>query len=116
MSVYVKNFGLRILAGICLFFGVVTLLTPIPFGIFLLAIGTALMMMTSKTAIRLVRGLGGDFHSLINSCMPRNISFPQSWLKRLIEPISELRRRLRMCKMAYDQSARRILPVVDFNQ
>ncbi len=55
MAKHLKNIGLRFIAAICLLLGFITILTPIPTGIFFLAIGLAMILMTSKRAVIFVR-------------------------------------------------------------
>jgi len=51
----------RFVAIILIFIGALTMVSPIPFGFVLLAVGIALLISTSKAAARAIRGLRRRF-------------------------------------------------------
>jgi len=83
MAKKIKNLGIRVLAILCLLVGFITILTPIPTGIFLLAIGIALFLMTSKTAIIYVRKIRRKFPKVDNLLHKAEYQLPEKLAKTL---------------------------------
>lgn len=83
MANHLKNLGIKILGILCLFFGLCTIWTPIPTGVILLAVGTALVLMTSKRAVRIVRRVRRRYPKIDQLLHEAEIQLPAKLAKTL---------------------------------